>query len=66
MNELVPAPTITVPHPAFEAEVDRRGWKLCAAAEPHAVDGPCVLHLSEARRQLFDAYQRGLSRDEVA
>ena len=63
----VPSPTIVVPNPAFVAAVERRAAQLCAAAEPHSAPPArhradfCILHESEARRQLFDAYERGAS-----
>lgn len=54
----VPAPTITAPNPAFEAQVARRARDLCVKAEPHTSTGVCAVHESEARRQLFDQWQR--------
>lgn len=55
----VPAPMITAPNPAFLAAVARRARDLCVRAEPHASPGGvCAIHESEARRQLFDQWQR--------
>lgn len=54
----VPAPTIVQPNPAFEAQVARRAEQLCRSAEPHTSAGVCAIHESEARRQLFDQWQR--------
>ncbi len=55
--EVVPEPMVHAPNPAFESRVEERGAKLCLEAEPHGVDvAPCVVHRSEARRALMDAY----------
>ena len=64
--ERVPAPTVTMPNPVFEAEVARRSNRLCAAAEPHRIGMCCVVHLAEARRQLMGAWLGQSPASEVA
>lgn len=55
--EVVPDPMVTAPNPAWEAEVERRGEKLCLGAEPHGAGvAPCAIHGAEARRGLFEAW----------
>lgn len=49
-------PTITIESPEWAEAVEARAVKLCAAAEPHDDDMPCVIHLHEARRQIFDLW----------
>lgn len=57
---MIPAPTRTIPNPDFEEAVERRARRLCIATEPHRPISamPCALHLSEARRALFDEWHR--------
>lgn len=54
--DVVPEPVVHAPNPLFEALVERRSTRLCIAAEPHADAAPCVAHVMEARRQLFEQW----------
>lgn len=65
INDEVPAPTIQIRNPEFEAEVERRATRLCAGAEPHDVGDGCVIHESEARRELYGQWLAG-GQSEVA
>ncbi len=54
---VVPEPMLQVENPAFTALVERAGTQLCLDAEPgHATAAPCIAHVHEARRTLFDQY----------
>ncbi len=59
-------PSIEVPNPIFEAEVDRRANRLCAAAEPHIIGASCLVHRAEARRQLTTAWEASQKRTGAA
>lgn len=60
-TEPVPPPKLVIDNPAFLVAVELRAVRLCTEAEPHDSGRehnlpPCVLHVSEARRQLMDQW----------